>query len=284
MNVVNFGDRPSGSIAMAALRKTAKMSMREASKAIQDNSYMDDILVSVGDEQKAKMMRETCTEVLKRGGFHVKDWVTSGENKENSELRLLTSKDSQNNEERVLGMLWNPVADKFHFKAKLNFFTKKRGIHLLPDLKIEDVSDHIPEKLTKRMILSQINGIFDPRGLITPSTIRAKILMRKLWTQEIKLDWDDPIPKDLHVEAKAFFTEMFEIEKLSFPRCLKLEGAIGDPMLVLFSDGSKDAFAAAAYVRWNTGSSQYKSNLIGSKTRIAPIKTVLYDLSCVELC
>ena len=56
MNVVNFGDRPSGSIAMAALRKTAKMSVREfpeASKAIQDNSYMDDILVSVGDEQKA---------------------------------------------------------------------------------------------------------------------------------------------------------------------------------------------------------------------------------------
>ena len=285
MNVVNFGDRPSGSIAMAALRKTAKMSMREfpeASKAIQNNSYMDDILVSVGDEQKAKMMRETCTEVLKRGGFHVKDWVTSGENKENSELRLLTSKDSQNNEERVLGMLWNPVADKFHFKAKLNFSTKKRGIHLLPDLKIEEVSDHIPEKLTKRMILSQINGIFDPGGLITPSTIRAKILMRKLWTQEIKLDSDDPIPKDLHVEAKAFFTEMFEIEKLSFPRCLKPEGAIGDPMLVLFSDGSKDAFAAAAYVRWNTGSSQYKSNLIGSKTRIAPIKTV--SIVRLELC
>ena len=47
---------------------------------------------------------------------------------------------------------------------------------------------------TKRIILSQVNSIYDPLGLAGPFTVRAKIVLRQLWAMEEKLNWDDPIP------------------------------------------------------------------------------------------
>ena len=46
-------------------------------------------------------------------------------------------------------------------------------------------------KLTKRSILSQVNGIYDPLELVAPFTIKAKIMLRKLWLHKEKLDWDN---------------------------------------------------------------------------------------------
>ena len=211
MNVLNFGDRPSGSIAVAALQLTAKMSEAEfskASKTITGNSYMDDILDSLEKEEDAEAMKKSVAKDLSRGGFKIQNGIPSRESKQNN----ITEKESYDSNERILGMLWDPLNDNFHFSAKLNFSTKNRKIHSLPNLKPHDVPDCIPGTLTKRMILSQINGIYNPRGLISPFTVRAKIMMRKLWTHEPKIVWDDPIPDklldewktDYHFQAKKF--------------------------------------------------------------------------------
>ena len=52
------------------------------------------------------------------------------------------------------------------------------------------------QQLTKRMLLSQINSVYDPLGLAGPFTVRVKILLLHLWGSERKLDWDDPIPEE----------------------------------------------------------------------------------------
>lgn len=64
--------------------------------------------------------------------------------------------------------------------------------------------------LTKRMVLSQVNGIYDPMGLVSPFTVRAKIMLRKLWAQDKKLDWDDAMPERLRREWVTFFEELFK--------------------------------------------------------------------------
>ena len=63
------------------------------------------------------------------------------------------------------------------------------------------------------MILSQVNSVYDPLGLASPLTVRAEILMRRLWIHNPKLEWDDPIPEDDHQNWANIFQELSEMEK-----------------------------------------------------------------------
>ena len=59
IQTVSFGDKPAGTIATVALRKTADMHEKdfpEAAKIVKNNSYMDDILDSVNTKEKAYQM------------------------------------------------------------------------------------------------------------------------------------------------------------------------------------------------------------------------------------
>ena len=154
-------------------------------------------------------------------------------------------------------------------------------MHLKPDLSREQVPAKIPQTLTKRQVLSQVNGVYDPMGLVSPFTIRAKIMLRKLWGQENKLDWDDPSPDHLKREWITFFEELFELERIVVQRCIKPAMSVGEPELVLFSDASKEAYGADAYVRWLLTDGTFTARLIASKNRIAPVKTV--DIVRLEL-
>ena len=126
------------------------------------------------------------------------------------------------------------------------------------------------------MILSQINGLFDPVGFLTPFTVRSKILMRSLWCGDCAgLGWDDPIPQRNRDEWKAFFNELFDIQNITFPRCLRPKDAVEEnPTLIIFCDGSEVAYGACAYVRWKLKSGLFKSNLVCAKSRVAPAKTI----------
>ena len=93
----------------------------------------------------------------------------------------------------------------------------------------------IPSALTKRQVLAQINSSYDPLGLIVPLTVRTKILMRKIWTQEKKLGWFDLIPESIRQEWIQFYRELFMIGNTTFQRCVKPTTAINDPILVIFS-------------------------------------------------
>ena len=108
-----------------------------------------------------------------------------------------------------------------------------------------------PQSLTKRIVLSQINRMFDPLGLVGAVTSRGKILMRKLWTGPSKdLGWDDIVSQELMEEWSSFFKELLELNDISFARCIKPDNAIGNPSLVIFTDGSNHAFDACACIRW----------------------------------
>ena len=57
---------------------------------------------------------------------------------------------------------------------------------------------------------------------------------------------------------------------------------VGDPTLIIFSDGSGDIYGAVAYVRWELADGSFKSNLLSAKNRIAPLKVI--DVVRLELC
>ena len=72
---------------------------------------------------------------------------------------------------------------------------------------------------------------------------------------------------------------MSVVQDLEFKRCIKpIDGE--QPVLIIFSDGSEQAYGVAAYVRWKTPSG-FIINLIVTKSRIAPLKII--DTVCLEL-
>ena len=168
---VNMGDRPSGNIASLALRKTAEMKRDNfpvECETILNSSYMDDIIVSTDTLENADKITKNITNILKLGDFNIKEWtISTGCNRKQSV-------DFMDNVEKVLGMSWLVEGDYFQYIVKLNFSKKCGNLRCGPDLNKENFLDAIPPKLTKRMLLSQLNGIYDPLGLVSPFIIKRK--------------------------------------------------------------------------------------------------------------
>ena len=72
------------------------------------------------------------------------------------------------------------------------------------------------------------------------------------------------------------------MRSLKFSRSIKPADALTHPpVLILFSDGSKDAYGSVAYVRWETKTG-YESTILVAKSRVAPLRIV--DIVRLELC
>ena len=99
------------------------------------------------------------------------------------------------NSQKIRGLKWDPKNDEFRFEVHVNFSLKRGKLRTGPDHCLENIPSKVPVALTKRMVLSQVNGIYDPLCLASPFIVKAKILMIKLWNGNAKsLGWDDPIP------------------------------------------------------------------------------------------
>ncbi|XP_033126819.1 uncharacterized protein LOC117124630 [Anneissia japonica] len=227
VTAVNFGNRPSATIATVALRKTAEAGSKSAPSAAETmlkNVYVDDILECEDSGKAARERAEQIEELIKPGNFAVKKWVFSG----------VSCKEE----------MWMP-------KEK-----------------------------------SKINSVYDPLGLVTPVTVRAKILLRRLWG--LKLDWDEPISEKEKVEWKRLFEDLSTASGHEFKKCVRtLEAKPGiPPTLVMFSDASEQALGAVAYVTYELWNEKFASQIIASKSRVAPneiVSIVRLELSAAVL-
>ena len=211
------------------------------------------------------------------GGFKIKGSTISGSS-DNLNEKEITS-ETYALTEKVLGGCWRPVEDLFCFMVKLNFSGRKRKLHTKSDIESHQLTDWFPAKLSKRMISSRINSIYDPIGLAGPFTVRAKIIMRKLWMSEAeRLSWDNPVSDECRAGWNTFFLDLFIMNNIwKCGRCLKPTNAVCDPMLLVFSDGSNSVYGAWAYVRWALKGGEIESRLAISKNLLAPVKKISID-------
>ena len=75
----------------------------------------------------------------------------------------------------------------------------------------------------------------------------------------------------MHSKWIQFFTSLFQIQSLKYPRCLQPADAKGLPWLVILSDGSDLAYGFSAYIRWELEDGSFWCRLILAKCRIAPM-------------
>ena len=290
MLAVAFGDRPSGTISMLALKSIAEMNKNgyeKAAKLITRNSYEDDLIQSVPRTEDALCVAENVQDILERGGFKIKHWIMSGDDgvtEIKSDITLLNV-----DQEKVLGMRWVPKTDHFIFQVRINFSPRQKKIPTGPDVTEVDIDAVFPKILTRRMVLSQAARIYDPLGFIAPVTLKAKILLRTLVSGPVNehkhsapSGWDDPIPEEGRKAWLLFFKDLYKLKDVAFPRCLKPKEAIDNPILIIFSDASIQAYGACAYVQWKLSKEKYDAQLIAAKHRIAPVRQL--TIPRLELC
>lgn len=155
--------------------------------------------------------------------------------------------------DKTLGIIWDNEKDVFVF----------------------DFSQLVQEgkelELTKRNVLKFLSSFYDPIGLIQPIIISLKILMQRICKQ--KLNWDETLPDELSKEWNFILDSLESIGTLSVNRRLEsLNDIVVSRELHGFCDASKQGYGAAIYNKSIYESGNIETNLITSKTRVAPIK------------
>lgn len=162
---------------------------------------------------------------------------------------------SSGRERQVLGVRWAVTNDVFTFD-------------------LGSIADQMKETIpTNRNAVSLATRFFDPLGVITPLTIRFKLLFQQLC--ETKVGWDELLEGELLTEWETLAANLQRSSPISIPRCCT--GGVGMMVrsyaLVGFCDASLRAYAAAIYLRFETENNT-NFHLLCSKTRVALLKKV----------
>ena len=267
---VTFGDKPSPDMASLVMLKMAKehrQTAPEASKIIERDRYVDDLIHSCPSVSDAFQRITDVEKILSTGSFKIKEWHCSSDQlqerlSERSELApnskvVEPQRESPDANQasldgepgvKTLGVSWKPNTDTINFDVKLNE----------------------KEPYTKRVILSNISRIFDPLGLASVVTIKARIALQEIWKMK-KFEWDDLLPKEMQLTWRKLFTEIEDLKTVQFPRCLQPPSAFGSPELHVFADASILAYGAAAYLVWSSSSGR-EVRLVSAKARVAPLR------------
>ena len=225
----------------------------EVSQVLDQNIYVDNLVVSGNDEGTLCETYRKCVDRMLAGGFDLRQWASnssllSGEFESDGRGTTHSS-----DFDKILGYSYNCKSDKI----VLANFDKK--IH--------------SEILTKRIVLSYVSRLFDPIGLYTPVTMRGKLLVNELW--QSKLGWDEPLSNELGEKWFKLKTDLDSLSTLKFSRYAYDESVD----LIFFCDGSKLAYGFACYARSVTPN-KVSSNLVFAKTKVAPVR---HKLPTIEL-
>ena len=147
----------------------------------------------------------------------------------------------------VLGLVWDTIDDTLSLTQK--------------SLDIE----HSP--VTKRQVLQQSSKSFDPLGIASPVTVRAKLLLQTLWQK--KISWDKPLSSEYQHLWQTLLCDLQHLNTISIPRYYWKDGiTMVDPVeLHIFSDASTKAYRSVGYLRQGT-----RISFIIAKARVAPLK------------
>ena len=121
---------------------------------------------------------------------------------------------------RTLGILWHSDVDAFQFVFR----------------------PEEPHRWTLRSLSSVLGQLYDPPCLLSPVTVQGKELLQLAWKQQDA--WDQPLPEVIIKKMQLYLKNHQHTEKLLISR--QVFGAEGE--LMVFTDASTQALAAAAYV------------------------------------
>ncbi|GFV20657.1 integrase catalytic domain-containing protein [Trichonephila clavipes] len=121
-------------------------------------------------------------------------------------------------------------------------------------------------KITKRLVLSTVQKVFDPIGMLAPSTLLPKLLLQEIW--KMKKAWDQELPQNIVNKFMKWFNEIQILKDGTVPRCMKIDIFTE---LHVFVDASKGSYAGCVFAR-SIVDSRVSVIRVRAKSRVAPLK------------
>ncbi|XP_067205416.1 uncharacterized protein [Linepithema humile] len=261
LNTLTYGTGPASFLATRCLLQLAienATEFPEASKIIKRDFYVDDLITGGSSVIELLQRKNEITKILQSALFPLRKWksnsreIVEGENYDRSTTYAIGK------ETKILGLRWSAGNDQLDYKIHL---TRQK------------------QRPTKRTILSFVAQLFDPLGLIGPTTIKAKIIIQQLW--QLKMGWDEGLPMDLYTKWIKYKQNFARINEIKIPRhvlCNNLKRV----ELHGFCDASVSAYGACIYLKSTEPSGATSVRLLCAKSRVAPLKAI--TLPRLELC
>ncbi|XP_065218644.1 uncharacterized protein LOC135844395 [Planococcus citri] len=254
---LTYGTGPAAYMATKCLQVIARDIEHEfpiIAKIIRKGFYMDNLMTGAKNVEAAREILNSIHSTLESYGFPLCKYQSNSaellENIDSSLIEPLNSRVLGNDPSiYVLGLVWSPQSDTLNVM-----------INLTP----------LPDSITKRVMLSDISRIFDILGILTPLTIRAKLLMQALWKQPI--GWDDVVPSDIIQEYLSYRNDLSILSKFSIPRPYSLFEDVKIYHLIGFCDASTKAYCAVIYLRSISVNGNITVTFVCAKSRVAPVK------------
>ena len=216
----------------------------ECTRVIQSKFFVDNLVYTCNSSESLAGIYRECASRLDRSHFNLQAC--------NSNCETLRQEMIQDGRyithgcewDKVLGYQYHAVADTFKLsKCSLD-------IHAT----------------TKREVLAESSKLFDPISLTAPVTIRARILLAKLWDQKDSPDhWDKSILEEDQRTWSKMSIDFNKLSDLEFPRMTCSLDV--DMDLFVFCDASKAAYGFATY-----SLQRGESQLVFAKAKVAPLR------------
>ncbi|XP_054723442.1 uncharacterized protein LOC129233439 [Uloborus diversus] len=195
--------------------------------------YVDNLTTSVEDQEELMEFKTQTMKIMNAASFELRCWAHSGDQNQGCQ--------------NVLGLEWDTKTDELYCVG--------------PDISSVEV-------VSKRKLLSVVNGIYDPVGFTSPATLLPKLLLQEAWRN--KLDWDEQLPSEMQLRYQRWAKHLDLIQKCRIPRRI-LHGTFERASLHIFTDASAHGYACCAFLRCGE-EEEVRVSLVSAKARVAPLQ------------
>jgi hypothetical protein len=175
---VLFGSGPSPYILGATIQKHIIQYAEMFPETVEDllsDTYVDDVQSGGENAEELKRFKDEATTIMAEGGFKLHKWHSNIpeliETVDRDNLGEATYTDqvvgSETKDAKILGTPWNEQDDSFSVKIG------------------ECMEKQASGPMTKRKMLSVVNGIFDLLGIAAPVTIVGKLIYSEICLQNL---------------------------------------------------------------------------------------------------
>ncbi|XP_054720734.1 uncharacterized protein LOC129230361 [Uloborus diversus] len=189
-------------ISIAHLLENSPPEYNEIAQKLKCSFFVDNCVTGVHNTEEEAKFIEQSQLIMSKGCFNLRGFESNV---------VCENVTKHSGETSVLGILWNLDNDTLRCNINIEALT-------------------CDTKITKRLILSTVQKIFDSIGLLSPTTLLPKLILQDAW--KLKHSWDLELPPDIaNTFLKWAKSRVAPLKPLSIPRLELMACCIGARLL-----------------------------------------------------